>query len=405
MVNVKGQQYIWPKITSKTRVAILKQLDRGSLSLHDRYHIIKVLEDKLSKYYGVKHTLVTSSGTSSLHSMYVAAGLQTGDEVIMPAYTFFATATPLLFTGATPVFADSSYNGNINPKSIEEKITNNTKAIVVTHMWGHPCDMDGILKLVKEHNLLLFEDGSHSFGAKYRNKLIGTFGDGAVISMQAQKIFTGIEGGFILTNNDELFYKAALFGQYNKKCKEVLPENHPLFKYHVTGMGLNFRMNPLGAAMADQQLDDIEEILYNKRKIAKFMLSKFKNLKGFSVPVVNNHTEPAWYAFMLQYKPRELDGLPINKIYDALIAEGCLELDIPKSTCPMNYHPLFQTPGELFTNYKGKFSYKLGDFPNAEYFHQNSLKLPVWYNLKDIKTAELYFEAFKKVIDNYQELF
>jgi dTDP-4-amino-4,6-dideoxygalactose transaminase len=404
IITTGTSPYIWPKITDKTREAVLKQLSESATSVYDRYHIIKILEDRLSKYYGTKHALVTSSGTSSLHSLYFACNLKPTDEVILPAYTFFATVTPILFTGATPIFADSSHNGNIDPKEINEKITDKTKAIVITHMWGNPCDMNAIVKIAKDRNLMLFEDGSHAFGARYNNKLVGTFGDAAVISMQAQKLLTGIEGGFMLTNNDELFYRAILFGQYNKKCKDELPQNYALYKYYVTGAGLNLRINPLGAAMANEQLDEMEILLYNKRKIAKFMLSKFKTLKGISVPKVDEQASPSWYAFMLQYKPEELDYLDIHKFYEALMAEGCVELDRPKSTCPMNYHPLFQSPEGLFPNYKGKFSYKLGDFPNAEYFHEHSLKLPVWYEIDDLQTADLYFEAFKKVIDNHQEL-
>ena len=192
-VNIDRRHYVWPPITERTREAVLRQLEE-SISIYDRSGIIEKLEDKFAQYHGKKHALLTNSGTSALHSMYVGADLRGGDEVICPAYTFYATVTPLFFTGAIPVLADSKSDGNIDPQDIERKITEKTRAIVVTHMWGLPCDMDAIIKIAQQHNLLLFEDASHAYGATFRSRRTGTFGDVSAFSLQAQKTLIGGNG-------------------------------------------------------------------------------------------------------------------------------------------------------------------------------------------------------------------
>ena len=402
-VNIDRQHYVWPPITERTREAVLRQLEE-SISIYDRSGIIERLEDKFSKYYGKKHALLTNSGTSALHSMYVGADLKEGDEVICPAYTFYASVTPLFFTGAIPVLADSRDNGNIDPEDIERKITGNTKGIAITHMWGIPCDMDAITEIARQYNLMLFEDASHAHGAVYRGRKVGTFGDASAFSLQAQKTLTGGEGGVLLTDNDEIFYRALLLGHYNKRCKNEIPDDNKLHQYAITGMGLKLRIHPMAAAIADEQFDNLETILENRRKTANGMMEVLRDLPGIEIPNVPNDIESSWYAFIMQYKPEELGGLSIERFYEALKAEGCMELDRPGSTCPLNNHPLFQNPVLLFPRYEGKVSYKRGDFPKAERFHEHSLKLPVWHELKDRDIVESYINAFKKVVENYHEL-
>jgi dTDP-4-amino-4,6-dideoxygalactose transaminase len=402
-IKINRPHYTWPPITERTRRAVLKQLE-DSISIYDKSGIIKELEDRFAKYHGRKHALLTNSGTSALYSMYVGAGLKEGDEVICPAYTFFATVTPLFFTRTLPVLADCKDDGNIDSQDIERKITDNTKAIVITHMWGIPCDMDPIIEIAEKYDLMLFEDASHAHGATYKGKKVGTFGDASAFSLQAQKTLTGGEGGILLTDNDEIFYKALLLGHYNKRCKKEIPTTHPLYRYAVTGMGLKLRIHPIAAAIANEQFDNLESVLEGRRKFARKMIEELKDLPGIKIPEVPKDVEPSWYAFIIQYRPEELEGLPIEKFYEALYAEGCVEIDRPGSTCPLNYHPLFQNPELIFPNYKGKISYQKGDFLKAEKFHEHSLKLPVWHDPKDEEIVDGYIEAFKKVIENYHEV-
>ena len=138
--------------------------------------------------------------------------------------------------------------------------------------------------------------------------------------------------------------------------------------------------------------------------MARKMIDGLEGLPGIKTPQLPNGVSHTWYAFVVQYEADELNGLPIERFYEALQAEGCFELDRPGSTCPLNYHPLFQCPGELFPQYEGKLGYQRGDFPVAEHFHENSLKLPVWHTPEDESLVDLYLDAFHKVVDHHKEL-
>lgn len=400
-ININQPHYIWPPITNETRQAVLQQLDE-SISIYNRSGIIAELENNLAQYHGVKYALLTNSGTTALYSMFVGAQLGKGDEVICPTYTFYATVTPLFFTGATPVLVDCDINGNISPEAIRKKITSKTKAIVVTHMWGIPCDMDAITAITKEHNLLLLEDGSHAHGATYKGQKVGSFGTASAFSLQGQKTLSGGEGGFLLTNSEEVYYRALMLGHYNKRCRQEIPSEHYLYQFAVTGMGLKLRIHPLAAAIANQQLTHLDEILAQRRQILEVFKSELQGLSCICFPTISPEIEPSWYALVLQYQSQKLGNLSPDKLYEALQAEGCNELDIPNSTCPLNYHPLFTQPQTLFPQHESMATNL--HFPNADLFYQQALKLPVWHEAKDIQLVKLYAQAFKKVINNYQEL-
>lgn len=406
-IKIKSPHFLWPPIDKKIEKAVISQLHK-SISIYDKSGIFKEFEDEFAKYHKRKYALLCNSGTTAIHSMFVAAGLKEGDEVICPAYTFFATVTPLLFTGAKPILCDIDENGNIDPQEIKKKITKKTKAVIVTHMWGIPCQMDEIVKICKKNNLILLEDCSHAHGARYKGKLVGTFGDIAAWSLQGPKNVSGGEGGILLTDNEEFYYRALLLGHYNKRCKQEIPKNHPFYRYATTGMGLKYRAHPLAVAIAYHVFKNLEKYLKVKRSFAKKMIEKLKNEKGILLPPAffDPKLKPSWYAFVFQYNSKNLGNLSIEKFFQALQAEGLNEIDRPGSTCPLNLLPLFQNPEELFPVYKKKyhFSYKPGDFPKAEKFYQNAIKLPVWSFKKDAKLVNLYIKGIKKVIKNYYNL-
>ncbi len=302
------------------------------------------------------------------------------------------------------MLADCDENGNIDPDEIEKKITNKTRAIMITHMWGVPCNMDKIQEIAKKNNFLLFEDFSHAHFAKYKDKFVGSFGDVSACSIQGQKTLTGGEGGILTTNSDEHYYRSLLFGHYNKRCVQEIPSDHPLKKFSITGMGLKQRIHPVSAAIADEQMDTIFDKIEIRRKFAKKIIRELEGVKGIRIPKIESHVEPSWYAFIFQYVPEELGGLPRDLFYKALVSEGCLDLDIPSSTCPLNLLSLFQNPKELYPSYEDKVQYSKGDFPNAEKFYQNILKIPVWSNEEDLSIIQQYIDAIKKVSENHMEL-
>jgi len=348
--------------------------------------------------------VLISSGTAALHSMYVACGLGPGEEVIVPAYTFFATVTPLLHLGATPVLADCDESGNLDPKDVAQRITGRTRAVVVTHMWGVPAAMAELKAVANEHNLMFLEDASHAHGASIDGQRVGSFGRAAAFSMNGPKPLSAGEGGFVLTDDDEVYYRALLHGQYNKRCRNEVPRDHELYDYAVTGMGLKFRIHPLAASIALDQLARLDDYLTERATTAAYLCERLSELPGVIVPELPLGVRASWYGLPLQYATNELDGLPVERFYEALQAEGCREVDRPGSTCPLNLLPLFQSPEPLFPSYADKLSYSPGDFPNAEAIHRNTLKLPVWHRKEDMPLVDSYIDAFRKVTENYRDL-
>lgn len=402
-VTAPVPHFTWPPVSDRTAQAVVTQL-RTAVSVYDRSGVIAELEDALRGYFGVRHALLTSSGTAALYDLYAACGIQPGDEVICPAYTFFATVTPLLHLGAIPVLADCDENGNLDPTDAARKITPRTRAIVVTHMWGVPADMTALRELANSRGLTLLEDGSHAHGASTGEQKTGTAGDGSAFSMNGPKPLSAGEGGFLLTGSDETYYRALLHGQYNKRCRNEIPAGHEMRPFAVTGMGLKHRVHPLAASLALDQLGQLDDYLDGRAQIAACLLEHLKDTPGIHVPQLGAELRPSWYGLILQYQPAELGGLPIGRYHEALLVEGCAEADRPGSTCPLNFLPLFQDPSGLFPAYKGKFAYGPGDFPRAEAFHAGAIKLPVWHREEDIPLARQYVEGFRKVSAHYRDL-
>jgi perosamine synthetase len=398
-----GPHFTWPPITCDTVEAVRRQL-AASISVYDRSGVIADLEEALAAYHGCAHAVLTSSGTAALHSMYAAAGLRAGDEVIVPAYTFFATATPLLHLGVTPVLADSDATGNLDPVDAARRITPRTAAIVVTHLWGIPADMTSLSDLADAHALLVFEDASHAHGATIAGRMVGTFGAAAAFSMNGPKPLSAGEGGFVLTDDDEIYHRVLLHGQYNKRCRTEIPSSHPLYRYATTGAGLKLRIHPLAAAIALDQLDHLDGYLTGRARTAAQLCEQLGRLPGLVAPSLPEGVRASWYGLPLLYRADGLGGLPIDRFHQALLAEGCPEVDRPGSTCPLNLLPLFDDPTSLLPDHTAVLGYRPGDFPTAEAVHAATLKLPVWHDPADQPLVDAYIAAFHKVINRYEEL-
>ncbi|MEC3978155.1 DegT/DnrJ/EryC1/StrS family aminotransferase [Amycolatopsis sp. H20-H5] len=400
-----GPHFSWPLLDGRTDKAVLDQLHR-SISVYDRSDVVAELENALQEYFGVRHAVLTSSGTAALHSTYAACGIGPGDEVIVPAYTFLATVTPLLHLGAVPVLADCDATGNLSLSDVAARITPDTVAIMVTHLWGIPADLAALRQLADARGLLLLEDGSHAHGAAVAGRKVGSVGDLAAFSMNGPKPLSAGEGGFVLTNDDEAYYRLLLHGHYNKRCRSEIPGEHPLHRYAVTGMGLKFRIHPLAAAIALDQLERLDSYLIGRVNMADYLCFELGQLPGITVPELALGTRAAWYGLPLTYVPAELDDLPVERFYDALRAEGLDELDRPGSTCPLNLLPLFQDLGPLFPHHphRDRIAYRPGQFPVAEQLHRTTLKLPVWHREEDVPLARQYVAGFRKVVAHHHDL-
>ncbi|MEV6873952.1 DegT/DnrJ/EryC1/StrS family aminotransferase [Amycolatopsis sp. NPDC051128] len=404
-ISAPGPHFNWPPLDDRTDLRVLAQLQR-SISIYDRSGVIAELETALQDYFGVRHAVLTSSGTAALHSAYAAAGIGPGDEVIVPAYTFLATVTPLLHLDAIPVLADCDETGNLSVSDVAARITPKTTALMATHLWGIPADLTGLRALADEHNLLLLEDGSHAHGAAVAGQKVGSVGNIAAFSMNGPKPLSAGEGGFVLTDDDETYYRLLLFGHYNKRCKTEIPPDHPLHRFAVTGLGLKFRIHPLAAAIALVQLLDLDDYLVGRAELAQVLGDELSDAEGISVPKLADDVRSAWYGYPVIYDPDGLDGLPVERFYEALHAEGLVEVDRPGSTCPINLLPLFQDPRPLFPWHPNanQIRYEPGQFPVAERLHARTLKMPVWHRQQDIALARQYAAGFRKVVGLHHEL-
>ncbi|MGW6309098.1 DegT/DnrJ/EryC1/StrS family aminotransferase [Streptomyces niveus] len=403
VIDVPAPHFTWPPIDDSDVSAVTGQL-MSAVSIPDRSGVIAELEDALASYLGVRHTVTTCTGTAALHSMYAAAGIGPGDEVIVPSLTFHATATPLFHLGARPVLADVNEHGQLDLDDAARRITPRTKAVVAVHLWGLPENMDNLTSFTARHNLMLLEDGSHAHGATWRGQPVGSFGHAAAFSMNGPKPLSAGEGGFVATDDTELYYRVLLHGQYNKRCRREIPADHPLAPYAVTGMGLKLRIHPLAAALAHSQLPRLESFLTGREAVAAQMREALRKVPGIAVPHPPLHARPAWYALPLRYHPEQLTGLPVERFIEALHAEGASETDPPGSTRPLGDHQLFRTPNALLPGYPDHQGPPADSFANARRVHGSTVKLPVWHREKDLQLAEAYTTAIIKVAEHHKDL-
>jgi dTDP-4-amino-4,6-dideoxygalactose transaminase len=388
----------WPIITAEYEQAVLGQMHE-SMSIYNRSGVIEEFEDAFASLHGIDYALLGNSGTNTIWSMFVAAGLRPGDEVLCPTYTFFATNTPLLSSGLKPIFCDAEENGNIDPLDMEKRLTPRTKAIIVTHMWGYPCDMDAITAFARKHQLLLFEDCSHAHFAKYKAKLVGTFGDAAAWSLQGQKNITGGEGGILLTRNQEIYVRTNLHGHYNKRCKQDIPKDHELYRFATTGMGLKMRSHPLAVAFAKVQLEKRREYQAMRDFCANEYEKLLKNYT-FVKPLDHADSEPSWYGFIFKYDG-VATGVSRDRLVEMLQSEGLIEVDIPGSTAPNHEFPIFKEPSVLFPQFYSADEHFNTDelFPGAASFHSSIVKLPTWTLESHGEIVAYYLQGIKKVLD------
>ena len=262
---------------------LLDVLEGGSLFRYgvpgvDGYkHKVVSFEEKVAEIIGVKHVVATSSGTGSLMACLAALGIGAGDEVIVPGYTFIASISSIILSNAIPVLAEIDTSLTIDPTRIEELITDRTRAIMPVHMLGNPCDLEPILKIAKKHNLFVIEDCCQAFGASYKGKRTGSYGDMAAFSLNIFKTITAGDGGAIATN-DEMLYERA-FGFHDQGHK---PLRMGVEVGNRSIVGMNLRMNELTGAVSLAQarkLDFILSRLREKKAKLKSLLGKLPHVE------------------------------------------------------------------------------------------------------------------------------
>ena len=249
---------------------VVEAVKSGWISSKGKF--IDKFEENFSSYCGRKYGVATSNGTVALHLALKALGIGKGDEVIVPDLTFVAVANTVTYCNAKPVFVDSHPDyWCINPEKIEKKITPNTKAIIPVHLYGHPCDMDLIMKIAEEHDLYVIEDAAEAHGAEYKGKKVGSFGEISCFSFYGNKIITTGEGGMCLTNNKELAEKMTILRDHGM---------NPNKRYWYDIIGFNYRMTNLQAAIGVAQLKKLDRFVEKKRQIARWFEEELKDLEG-----------------------------------------------------------------------------------------------------------------------------
>jgi dTDP-4-amino-4,6-dideoxygalactose transaminase len=280
-----------PQFDDEEKNVVIKVLEEGPLTsaAHEGGPRVQDFEKKLAEYLNVKHVVAVNSGTSALHSALLASGIGSGDEVILPSFTFVATANAVAATGARPVFVDiSEENYNIDMSAIEKCITSKTKALIPVHLYGYPAPMNEIIELANKHSISIIEDACQSIGSSYYGKQTGSIGDIGCFSLYASKVLTCGEGGAVTTNNDELAFKTQII------------RNHGMVKgYDTQALGLNMRLPEISAALANSQMKKLSHILEVRKRNANIFDEELRkiHLPDLSLPHESNHTKNNWYLY------------------------------------------------------------------------------------------------------------
>ncbi|MEP6927683.1 MAG: DegT/DnrJ/EryC1/StrS family aminotransferase [Ginsengibacter sp.] len=355
-----------PDIQQQDIDAVVKVLQSGMLIQGAK---VKELENNIAKHIGVKHAIAVSNGTASLHLALIALGIGKGDEVIVPALSYIATANVVELVGATPIFVDIDIKTfNINTNLIEAAITSKTKAILPVHEFGLACDITTVCELAKKHNLLVIEDAACALGAIEIGKFAGTFGNVGSFSFHPRKAVTSGEGGMLVTNDDELARKLRILRNHGI---EILHG-----KMEFVEVGFNYRLTDFQAALVNSQFQRIESILNYKNQLSTIYfinLSKNKHLELPQVGIGKTHT---WQSFHIV--------LEDNIDRDALIEK------LKQTGIGVNYGAQC-IPYQSF--YKEKYNLDcIKLYPKALRAYQQGLVLPVYEKLNE---SDIEFVAEK----------
>ncbi|MBN1998609.1 DegT/DnrJ/EryC1/StrS family aminotransferase [candidate division KSB1 bacterium] len=391
----------WPPQSEDIVRALERYMKHGRYNKSGYPEIVAEFERNFAAYHQAAYALTTNSGTSALHAAFFAVGIQPGDEVLAPTLTFHSTVTPLFQLGAIPILCDCSPDtANVEPDEIEKRMTDNVRAVVVTHLWGHPCDMDRILDIAREYRLVLVEDCSHAHGAEYKGRKVGTFGDVACFSMDNKKIMASGEAGVLLTNKKEYFERALLYSDFGPRLENELTDL-VYKKYSATGLGHKFRINPLAAVVANERLKNLDKYIQLRNEKLNYLSEKLKNIPGISPPVTKKYvTRGAFFGYKPFFFSKEL-GVKIESYIKTLQAEG---MDIRQTLSPpLHLMPLFNERQKWF-RYGGSRlkKYKVGDFPVCEHLLKNTLSLPT-FTFEPYTLIDQYVAAFEKVSDYFKQ--
>ena len=396
------------QITSEDRRALDEYLSdpNAQNSFFGRDGILAEYEEELALLFGKRFCLLTNSGTNALHSAFFGVGIEPGDEVICPTYTFHATVMPLFQLGAVPVLVDVEPDtGNIDPADIERSLSNKTRAVVVTHQWGHPAELGDIRAICTNNKLPMIEDVSLAVGARLHDWVAGAVGDVACFSLGSTKMLSGGQGGALITDNVNIWERATLLGHFAARSYETVQSPY-LRQFASTGYGLNYRIHPFSVAISRARLRKFDSLVKDRHARYNRLTALISATDLFDPPVTRpGATRGSWQGYCARLRGEET-GLGVDTIVEALRAEG-LDIQARGYHMPLHWHRIFQTRKDGLRSrvpYPGnRRVYSLTDFPKANAHVEQLVSFPLFLN-EDFDLIEGYGRACAKVADHMDEL-
>ncbi|MBQ39664.1 MAG: hypothetical protein CME04_25040 [Gemmatimonadaceae bacterium] len=406
-----GDLFTWPIVTSEDEQAVLEVLRRGAMSATD---VTQKFEADLAAYFDKKHALCHNTGTAAIQAALWACGVRRGDEVIAQSMTYWGTSLQVFSLGATVVFAEMEPQSLcLDPADIERHITDRTKAIVPVHYSGYPTDMDPVMEIARRHDLKVVEDVSHAQGGLYKGRLLGTIGDVGAMSIMSGKSLACGEGGFLVTDDDGIYERAAAFGHY-----ERIPglENPDLSR--LKGMpigGYKHRMHQLSSAVGRVQLRYYDERVAEIQQAMNYFWDQLEGVQGIRPhrpPQESGSTMGGWYAAKGLYVAEELDGLPVARFCEGVNAEiegsGCRIT--PGANILMHEHPMLNEFDVFGDGKPTRIAFSdrdlrqpAGSLPVTETLPGRCYSIP-WFKHHRPAVIDQFVAAFRKVSENADQL-
>jgi len=375
-----------PHITEDEITEVLDSLRSGWLTMGPK---TISFEEKFKEYIGSKNAVSMNSCTAGLHLALKAIDLKEGDEVILPAITFTATAEVITYFGARPVLADvEEQTLNIDAARIEEKITKKTRAIIPVHYAGQPCDMDEICDLARRRNLSVIEDAAHAIPASYKGRRIGTIGDLTCFSFYATKSLTTGEGGMVTTENSEWAERVRilrLHGISRDAWKRYTNEGS--WYYEVLDAGYKYNMTDIQASLGVAQLRKVDWMRERRRRIAETYTEAFRSIEEVHAPHVKSDRESAWHLYVVAL---DLGALTIdrNRFMEELKGMGTMS--------SVHFIPLYRHP-----YYRNTFQYSPLGFPVSERIYDRIVSLPIYPGMTDEEVLRVV-ESVEHVVKKFR---
>jgi perosamine synthetase len=398
----------WPEVLAEDREAVNRVLDAGLFSGANAPEIT-ALQEEYAEYLGVRYCLALNSGTAALHCCAAAVGVTPGDEVIVPAYTFVASAMAVVHQGATPVFCDiDPRTYNLDPQRVEERIGERTRAILAVHIHGAPADMDELSEVAERHGVALIEDMAQSHGIRYRGRMTGTMGACAGSSLNQSKNLSAGEGGLFVTHDEQAYVTARRLSVFGEDL--VALEQRDFWSH---GVGWNYRNQELSCAFARAQLSRLDRYNETAERNAAVLSAGLAGLPGLTPPHVPEDRGCSYWKYMVKVEPEELgfsgDVRELrDRVLHALRAEGVEAMVWQPQPIPAQpafrrelqpWHPRYAD--EPLRPWQSE------EYPVASDLCDRSLALgtearPLY--VQDGELMERYVEAARKVIENIDEV-